>query len=251
MTKKRALLCLCVMFMILASIYFFVQMEAIFCPSHVEENLGGRIDILRLCKADYARAFKGRYNEVLLMKDGTQKQVYYGGKPLRSMALSPSRKQVAFYYFPSDQSAEELSLILFDIENGTTRQLYYTRDAFWDVTGDLYWLGNKHLFFLRHCGTSCQGITLLDLNTGETSNAVLTYPSFPNQPEKTRFKDWFGHEFDFDGLVRTVYSETEGENDYLIFALEDYNGTILGEERLLFTMPTTTKQNRTYVNRNI
>jgi len=100
--------------------------------------------------------------------------------------------------------------------------------------GDVHWLGNYHLFFSSHCGTACQGITLLDIRSGKTKNGVLTYPSFPNQPAKTHFKDWFGREFVINGLVKDVSSTTEGNLHYLIFMLEDNAGNFLGEKKFQF-----------------
>ena len=109
-----------------------------------------------------------------------------------------------------------------------------TSNASWDVKSRLHWLGNNNVFFLRYCGTSCQGVALLSLESNQTIYATLSYTSFPDQPEKTHFRDWFGQEFNFDGLVSNLSSETEDNSHYLVFMLEDYDGNSLGEKRLLF-----------------
>lgn len=154
---------------------------------------------------------------------------------LQSLELSPSGKQVAFFYAPNDKSSEELSLVLLEKENNISSDIYHTKFASWDVTSNLHWFGNDHIFFLRHCGTACQGITLLDLKTNERKNATLSYSSFPDQPATTYFEDWFGKKHQLDGFVREVYSEMINNKPYLIFDMMNDKGVKSGQRRFLFT----------------
>jgi len=241
MTRKYLFVCSFVLFVLLALVtsrYFFPQKQqqqivVSLSPSPVIVSPPpNRIDVFSLSKEDYEK-IQAEYNDVFLIrKDEGKKQVYYNDKPLWSLALSPSQKQAAFLYLPNKQSSEELSFILLSLESGMTKQVYY---AFISNMGSgIHWLGNNHLFFLSHCGTACQGITLLDIRSGKTKSGVLTYPSFPNQPAKTHFKDWFGQEFVINGLVKGVSSATESNLHYFIFMLEDDTGNFLGEKKFQF-----------------
>src|SRR3989339_42469 len=234
MTRKYLFVCSFVLLALVTSRYFFSQKQIVtsFSPVVVSPPTN-RIDVLSLSKDDYEKIQKGKYNAVFITKkDGAKKQVHYNDKALLSLALSPSQKQAAFFYLPNDQSSEELSFILLSLESGMTRQVYYTFLS--DMGSGIHWLGNNHLFFLSHCGTACQGITLLDIRSGKTKSGVLTYPSFPNQPAKTHFKDWFGQELVINGLVKDVSSATESNLHYFIFILEDDAGNFLGEKKFQF-----------------
>jgi len=203
--------------------------------SHIEYKTEGVIDISSIRISDYSFLSRGRQNEVFFTKYGDKRQVFYDIKPVTSMALSPSKKQVAFFYFPNNKTREEVSLVIYDFQKKAFREIYHTSHASWDFTGGLNWLSDSYVFFMRHCGSACSGVALLSLESRQETNAVLSYPSFPNQPSKTHFKDWFEHEFDLDGLVVDLNSETRGKNNYLVFTLEDNNGNNLGERRLLYT----------------
>lgn len=206
----------------------------------VDSALKETIEVSSLQISDYTFLSKEQ-NEVFFTKEGDYKQVYFHQRPLRSIELSPTQKQAAFLYHPDETSYENASLVIFDTQTGTFEEVYHTFNSFWDVTSDLHWLGNNYIIFLRHCGTACQGITLLDIRSGKTENGVLTYPSFPDQPAKTHFKDWFGEEFVMNGLVENVSSETKDDLNYLIFKLKDYEGDFLGEHKFQFVETETAK----------
>lgn len=203
--------------------------------SSVTANPKNLIDISQLSQSDYDHISVKDYGGVFVYKDDSPKQVYFDGKQLQSLELSPSQKKVAFYYYSDEPEDKELSLRLLDLGNASTREIFHTTFPAWDVRSDLHWLGSNHLFFLRHCGTACQGITLLNIETGEIRNALLSYTSFPDQPETTSFQDWFGREYQMDGLVHEVTSQTIDNNHYLVFILEDETGKNLGEKRILFS----------------
>lgn len=155
-------------------------------------------------------------------------------RAIQPLTLSPSEKQAVFKH-QSKNSTDEISIILVDMHSKTKKEIFHTTFASWDVTSDIHWLGEEHLVFLRHCGTSCQGVTLLDLQSGQTTNAVLSYPSFSSSPNKTYFKDWFGVEYTFDGLVYDINTKTDDHDNYIIFALQDNEGKHIGTDYLLFT----------------
>lgn len=103
-------------------------------------------------------------------------------------------------------------------------------------TGNPHWLGNNNVFFTAYCGTSCQGIYLIDVRDKETYTGVLSYISSDKKGAwQTHFKDWFGQEFVFAGLVDKIRSEMIDSDIYLIFKMQDDEGNSVGEKRFLFT----------------
>lgn len=236
MKRKCILVCLLILLFSLLIIAKFLSKDQIkFSFSPLATNPTNLIDINELTKEDYKQVFEGDYNDVHVRKGNSSKQVYYHDKPLISFKLSPTKKQAFFSYHPDDVSNEDLSLVLINLDSGQQKEIFHTTFSSWDVRSDVHWLGNNHLFFLRHCGTACQGITLLNIETGETINALLSYPSFPDQLETTFFQDWFGAEYEMDGLVVDVNSKTNDNIHYLIFSLEDYEKNNMGQKRFLFT----------------
>ncbi|PJE63120.1 hypothetical protein COU88_01245 [Candidatus Roizmanbacteria bacterium CG10_big_fil_rev_8_21_14_0_10_39_6] len=202
---------------------------------HVEATSENSVDVVDINVSDYKFVSEGGQNKVLFTKKNIEKQVFYDEKPLTSIALSPSQSKVGFFYRPNVKITEEASLIIFDMQERTLQEVYRTTFASWDVTGKIHWLSDDYIFFLRHCGTACQGITLLSLESGKTIHAVLSYPSFSSQSKKTHFKDWFGKKFIMIGLVEDIKSTTENNLNYLVFAMKDYEGNSLGQKRFLFT----------------
>ncbi|OGC51236.1 hypothetical protein A2W32_00830 [candidate division WWE3 bacterium RBG_16_37_10] len=182
------------------------------------------IDIASLNLSDFMYLDNYKHNYVFLSRNGDYRQIYYNGMPIRSISLSPSQERIGLLYLPNSQSTEELSLTVMERKTGIAKEIFHTHFASWDVRGDLHWLGDDRLFFLRHCGTSCRGITLLSVKTGETSTAVLTYPSFPNQKAATSFKDWSGKEYPIEGLVSNIDSRIIDSQSYIVFDVVDEKG---------------------------
>ena len=59
--------------------------------------------------------------------------------------------------------------------------------------GEPEWFGNEHVFFTSYCGSSCQGIYLINVFNKETKLGVLSYiTSEDGKSSYTIFKDWFG-----------------------------------------------------------
>jgi len=206
--------------------------------SLVAANPKNLIDISKLSRSDYDNIFIEDYGAVFVYKNNSPKQIYFDDKQLQSLALSPSQQQVAFSYDPNetDESKEdELSLMILDLVNKSTKEIFHTTFPSWDVTSKPQWLGDKYIFFLRHCGTGCQGVTLLNIETGQTKNAVLSYPSFPAQQAVTYFEDWFGQTYQFKDFVQNMHSEMIAGKFYLIFDLMDKKGMESGQKKFLFT----------------
>ena len=156
------------------------------------------------------------------------------GKSIQSVAFSPSGEQVAFTYVYNHEDSEMLSLHLLNLQTQEDREIFYSTFPSWDMTSDIQWLGERYLFFLRHCGSSCQGLSLLDTQTREVKNATLTYQSYPTLPASTFFKDWSGREFQMEGFPKKIQSRSNGDINSIIFSLEDKAGREVGKRKIEF-----------------
>jgi len=238
MKLKYLVVCLTVL---IGSIFYFQlarqeqRSQATF--SLVAANPTNLIDIGKLTLEDYQHISEEN-GAVFLSKKDSQKQVYFDDKQLQSLEMSPSQKQVAFSYDPNETEElkeSELSLMIFDIDSKKVKEVFHTTFPFWDVAGNPGWLGNNHLVFVRHCGTSCQGLTLLNIQTGELKNATLSYiSSFSDQPAYTHFEDWFGDHHEVNDFVEKIFTETTDSKHYLILDMMKDNGEKSGQEKFLF-----------------
>lgn len=203
--------------------------------SLVAVNPTNLIDINKLSQSDWDNVSIEDYGGVFVYKNDSPKQVYFNDKQLQSLELSPSRKKVAFYYYSDEPEDHELSLRLLDLDNTSTREIFHTTFPSWDVRSGLHWLGNNHIIFLRNCGTSCQGLTLLNIQTGEIKNATLSYMLSSDRPAYTHFEDWFGNNHEVNNFVEKVYTETVEGKYYLLFNMNTETGEKSGQEKFLFT----------------
>lgn len=104
-----------------------------------------------------------------------------------------------------------------------------------DRTGAPHWINNNYVFFTHHCGSSCQGLTLLDVRTGQRWLAVLSFLSNKDGYLETHFHDWFDKDFKFNGSIQKIHGVMEDNLPYLIFDMENEKGVEIGEKRFLFT----------------
>lgn len=101
---------------------------------------------------------------------------------------------------------------------------------------DPRWLGNNHVFFTADCGTNCETIYLLDVNTKELLVGTISSVVDTSYKQwKTVFKDWYGGEHIFKGNVNVIRSEDIDGEVHLIFEFGDGWGGEVKEVRLLFT----------------
>lgn len=234
MTQKYSMVAFFIVGLVVVNVYLSLYEPLSHVSFLVEATSGNAIDIADINSFHYAFLSEKGKNQVFFTKNRSEKQVFYMNKPLTSIALSPSKQYIAFFYRTSEETTEDVSLTTLDIENHQFKEVYHTSSASWDVRGSLHWLNNNYIFFLRHCGTECQGITLLNLESGQTTNAVVSNPPFPDMPATTHFKDWFGQEFVINGLLDDVTSETVNNHSYLIFTMKDYEENSLGKKRFVF-----------------
>lgn len=102
-------------------------------------------------------------------------------------------------------------------------------------TSDPHWLGNKYLFFKVHCGSSCQGLVLLDTENRQIWKGVLSYYAGKDESQKTRFSGWFDQNFEFDGSVNQIHANMVDNKPYLIFDMKNEQGVESGQRSFLFT----------------
>lgn len=102
-------------------------------------------------------------------------------------------------------------------------------------TSDPHWLGNKYLFFKAYCGSSCQGLILLDVENRQIWKGVLSYYAGKSERPKTRFSGWFDQDFEFEGSINKIHADVVDNKPYLIFDMKNEQGVQSGQKRFLFT----------------
>jgi len=102
-------------------------------------------------------------------------------------------------------------------------------------TSDPHWLGNKYLFFKVHCGSSCQGLVLLDTENRQIWKGALSYYAGKSERSKTRFSGWFDQSFEFEGSVDQIHADMVDNKPYLIFDMKNEQGVESGQKIFLFT----------------
>lgn len=104
-----------------------------------------------------------------------------------------------------------------------------------DSTGYPHWLGNQYVFFNSQCGSSCEIINLLNVDSQELRQGMYSCRQVGTTWE-TIFTDWFGHDWVFPGLLDTVSSQTINGKNYLLLNVDrDEQGNIKYQKRFLFT----------------
>ena len=242
--KRKYLFCsLLLIFVLIAlGLLFFTRHKSVadeIKPSFsiVGANSTNFIDIQKIATSDFKNIVKGKYGGIFVLKNNSQKQIYFADKKIQDFALSPSLQQVVFSYDPNenDELREyELILMVFDLTSKNTKKIFHTTNPSWDVRSDIYWLGENHVVFIRNCGTSCQGVTLFNVSTGETKNATLSYMLSSDRPAYTHFEDWFGNHHEVNDFVERVYTATVKGKHYLLFDMKTETGEESHQEKFLF-----------------
>lgn len=192
-----------------------------------------KVDIRTLNNNEFKNIFEGDNNELYIMTGNSDQKIFFEEKPLQAIIPSPSGRQTAIAYTFDSPAGEGLAVSLLG-HNRKAREIFSTEFPSWDITSDIQWLGENYLLFLRHCGTGCQGLSLLDIHTGEVKNATLSYQSFSDQPLFTHFEDWFGSQFRWEGSLKQIKTGSKGSNNYLVFVLQDESGENVREEKVPF-----------------
>jgi len=123
---------------------------------------------------------------------------------------------------------------------GTTDNEHYLFTGNYN-TGFPHWLGNNYVFFTTHCGSSCQGLMLLDTKLGQRWLGGLSSLTNSNSAGDTYFHDWFGQNFSLGGGVIQISGKLENNKPYLIFDMGNEKGVESGQKRFLFTGDTLTE----------
>lgn len=143
--------------------------------------------------------------------------------------LSPDGSQQLMYY--SEREFDQQIIQVKNIKTGFEKIIYSGSRV--NLPN---WLGNEHIFFETYCGTSCQGFNLVNVATTEVRTGLLSYMLLvTKRPAYTHFRNWFGQEFEFNGLPTEIVSETKDNKTWLVFKMEDETGKLSGEKRFLFT----------------
>lgn len=101
---------------------------------------------------------------------------------------------------------------------------------------DPQWLGNNHILFTNSCGTNCETIYLLDVNTKELLVGTISSVIDTSYKQwQTIFQDWYGVEYTFNGSANVIRSENTNGEALLIFEFGDGWGGEVKKVQFLFT----------------
>ncbi|HIH10977.1 TPA: hypothetical protein HA241_02215 [Candidatus Woesearchaeota archaeon] len=197
--------------------------------------VGDPIHIFDIPLEEFSSVSSGDVNDTIYTKNKVKKEVLYENHKIFSVQLSPLKNRIGLFYYPDD-SQENLEAKIFNIDQGVYKEIYHSNFHPWNVGGNLQWLGNDHVFFTVHCGSSCQGLILLDVITGKTHSTTIASMSSVKEKSYTIFPDWFSKkEFRFDGLINEMNGEMKDGKAYLVFKMVRDDGAALEEKRFLFT----------------
>ncbi|MEK7458278.1 MAG: hypothetical protein AAB612_02225 [Patescibacteria group bacterium] len=196
---------------------------------------GDPIHVFDIPLEELSSVSSGGDNDTVYTKNKVRKEILYGNHKIFSVQLSPSKNRIGLFYYPDD-SQENLEVKIFNIDRGVYKEIYHSNFNPWSVRGGLHWLGNDHVFFTVYCGSSCQGLILLDVITGKTHSTTIASMSSLKEKSYTIFPDWFSKkEFRFDGLIDEMNGEMKDGKTYLVFKTVYDDGSALEEKRFLFT----------------
>ncbi len=197
--------------------------------------IGDPIQIFDIPPKEFSSVSSGDVNDTVYTKNKVRKEVLYENHKIFSVQLSPLKNRIGLFYYPDDFQ-ENLEVKIFNIDRGNYKEIFHSNFNPWSVRGNLHWLGNDHVFFTVYCGSSCQGLVLLDVITGRTHNTTIASMSSLKAKSYTIFPDWFSKkEFRFDGLINEMNGEMKNGQAYLVFKTVHDDGSTLEEKRFLFT----------------
>lgn len=98
------------------------------------------------------------------------------------------------------------------------------------------WLNNDYIFFTADCGTNCETLYLLNVETkalriGKIEKVIATSA----YDWRTTFTDWYGKKFVFNDEVNVIRAEIKDNSSYLTFELGNGWGENPPLKHFLFT----------------
>lgn len=141
-------------------------------------------------------------------------------------------RNVVTYQINNKPLFENHILIVVQNVNGKKEEPLFIGE---ERTGVPKWLDDDHIFFTSHCGTSCQGVYLINVLNKETKLATLSFTFSGTSNWETHFSDWFGNKFQFPGLLGDMDTEFSNDNFYLVFADKNESDNDPTKKRFLFT----------------
>ena len=115
----------------------------------------------------------GEFRKALLVDNyGPARAVTYHGKEISYTKYSSGKDKIGFYYESSNYgTAEDLSLVIFDIPTRTMKEVYKGsyRTSFWE------WNGEYHVIVYYGCGTQCLYAYKINIETGQRESEYHVY----------------------------------------------------------------------------
>lgn len=168
----------------------------------------------------------------VIQENGKQKKLVY-------QEFSPDgQKKIVLYEMPFTGNGEldyrnylnnQYLFVVETPENGRESQIFINDYR----TGYPHWLGNEYIFFVSGCGSSCEGLYLVNTKSKVSFQGVISTLPISQNSFKTTFSDWFGQAFSFAAGYKNIRSVYVDNKAYLIFEMWN-NNKYLGEKKFLF-----------------
>lgn len=85
-------------------------------------------------------------------------------------------------------------------------------------TGPIQSIGDEYILYTVRCGSSCEGLYMVHIATGEIYQGVLSYMTDdPERGDYTAFTDWKGDVHEFEGYMDLFEGVVNGPNLLLKF----------------------------------
>lgn len=199
-------------------------------PQFIAAALNYTLDVRQIPVAELSNLTNGEYGEMKYIWNGIDYAVTFSGAVVKDLQFSPDNKYIIFMY-PHDQQSIEHTLVVYNLETKNAQELYTGR-----ISSRVHWIGVDYVYFNVYCGTSCSGLDLVSIKTGEMKRSVISYLYADDRDTwYTHLKNWNGDEFEFNGLGGDIATETVDNKNYLIFNLTDGESNYLGQKKFLFT----------------
>lgn len=201
-------------------------------PEFIAGALNYALDLRQIPVVELSNITEREYGEAEYIWDGIGYSITFNEAVVEDLQFSPDKRKVTFFY-PIDRefSSDKYVLIVYDLAKSEVKELFTGRSP-----NELSWLDESHVVFKVYCGTSCAGFNLVNTETGEIKEGVITYLfSEDRNIWYTYFKDGYGREFEFDGFGSDITTETIDNKNYLVFNLTDDENNYIGQKKFLFT----------------
>ena len=172
--------------------------------------------------------WKALCSEQITLQADHDESIYYGERSEKYRASSPQGDKTIIEYeilgrdnlYPYDLSymggKNVLAVQKTDIGQPSEKYIYIGQENI----RNSQWLDNDHVFFTADCGTNCETLYLLNVETKELKiGKIEKITATSTYDWQTTFTYWYGKKFVFNDEVNIIRAEIKDNFSYLTFDL--------------------------------